>query len=83
MAAERPRFIGFVDGVDIVTPAEGEEGSITLSCVSHTQEMTRSNPDTRSDASQRLRSATDDFFADTTVAGEWEIFWGMEQDTIG
>ena len=40
--------------------------------------MTRSNPDTRADVSQKLRSATDNFFADAAVAGEWEIYWGKK-----
>jgi hypothetical protein len=70
------RFVGFIDQVDITTPAENEAGGVSLSCVSHTQEMTRSNPDTRSDASQRLRSATDNFFQDVAVVADWEHFWG-------
>lgn len=77
-----PRFVGFVDEIPITTPAEGEEGDVELICKSHTQEMTRSNPDTRSDASQRLRSASDDFYRDTTVVGEWELFWGRSVGKI-
>lgn len=69
-----PRFIGYVDTVRIVTPKEGEEGSIELTCASHTQEATRSNPDTRSHDSQVLRSSSDDFFRDTTTVGDWEFF---------
>lgn len=76
VAPAEPRFVGFVDRIEIKTPAENEEGAVVLTCVSHTQEMTRSNPDTRSDASQRIRSATDNFFQDTTVVGEFELFWG-------
>jgi hypothetical protein len=76
------RFVGFVDEIQIVTPAENEAGSVTLTCVSHTQEMLRSNPDTRSDSSQRRRSATDDFFADAAVVGEWEHQWGSAKGKI-
>lgn len=76
------RFVGFVDKIEIMTPSENEDGSVTLSCVSHTQEMTRSNPDTRSDASQRLRSATDDFFVDASVVGDWEHFWGRTSGSV-
>ncbi|WP_374833887.1 hypothetical protein [Paenochrobactrum pullorum] len=76
------RFVGFVDKIDIKTPAEGEEGGVTLSCVSHTQEFTRSNPDTRSDATQRLRDPYDDFFADADTATEWEIWWGSEKGKV-
>ena len=70
------RFVGFNDTVEITTPSENEEGGVTLTCASHTQEMTRSNPDTRSHESQKLRSATDTFYEDSSTAGEWEIFWG-------
>lgn len=65
------RFVGFVDQIEINTPSENSEGSVTLSCASHTQEMTRSNPDTRSDASQKLRLSNDGFYADAATAGEW------------
>jgi len=70
------RFVGFVDKIEITTPSENEEGGVTLTCASHTQEMTRSNPDTRSHESQKLRSSTDSFYEDSSTAGEWEIFWG-------
>src|SRR3990167_5105385 len=70
------RFVGFVDKVEIKTPSENEDGGVSLTCVSHTQEMTRSNPDTRSHESQKRRNASDNFFEDAGVVGEWEIFWG-------
>lgn len=76
------RFVGFVDTIEIQTPTENEEGGVTLSCVSHTQEMTRSNPDTRSDATQRQRSASDGFYADAGTAAEWEIFWGSVKGQV-
>lgn len=71
-----PRFWGNIDEIEIVTPKEGEAGNVVLSCTSNTQEMTRSSPDTRSDASQRLRSATDDFLADAVAVGTWQQSWG-------
>ncbi|MBP0438416.1 hypothetical protein [Tianweitania sediminis] len=76
------RFAGFVDGAPITTPSEGEAGSVRLECRSHTQEMTRSNPDTRSHASQILRSPGDDFFADAGTVGEWEVFWGRKNGKL-
>lgn len=76
VAAAECRFVGFIDSIEIKTPTENDEGGVVITCTSHTQEMTRSNPDTRSDASQRLRSSTDNFFQDATVVGEWEFFWG-------
>lgn len=76
------RFVGFVDKIEIQTPSENEDGSVTLVCASHTQEMTRSNPDTRSDATQKLRNASDNFYQDTSTAGEWEVFWGNEKGKV-
>lgn len=76
------RFVGFIDQIEIKTPSENEEGSVTLVCASHTQEMTRGNPDTRSDATQKLRSSTDNFFQDTSTAGEWEVFWGSKKGKV-
>jgi hypothetical protein len=77
-----PRFVGFIDEAPITTPKEGDTGDVTLTCTSHTQEMTRANSDTRSDASQRLRSATDNFFQDASVVGTWEQFWGRGDGTL-
>jgi predicted Zn-ribbon and HTH transcriptional regulator len=76
------RFVGFVDEIEIKTPSENEDGGVTFSCTSHTQEMTRANPDTRSDASQKLRNPTDNFFQDVAVISEWEMFWGKKSGKI-
>lgn len=76
------RFVGFVDDLKIGTPAEGGDGGVVMTCASHTQELTRYNPDTRSDASQKLRSATDNFYADTAVVGGWELYWGRKQGRL-
>jgi hypothetical protein len=77
-----PRFVGFVDHIDVKSPSENEEGGVTVTCASHTQELTRSNPDTRSHESQVLRLANDDFFKDASVVGEWELFWGRASGKI-
>lgn len=82
VAPPRAIFVGFVDKVEIVTPAEGQEGKAVLHCASHTQELTRSNPDTRSDASQRLRSETDDGFADVVNVGDWVLPWGRAEGKV-
>lgn len=71
-----PRFVGTIDQAPVTTPKENESGDVTLTCTGNTQELTRSNPDTRSDASQRLRSATDEFYADVVVVSTWDQFWG-------
>ena len=77
-----PRFVGFIDNIEVNTPAENEDGGVMLTCVSHTQEMTRYNPDTRSDASQRLRNPIDNCFQDTTVVGGWQHFWGRASGAV-
>ena len=74
------RFVGFVDGAPVETPAEGGEGSITLKCVSTAQELTRSNPDMRSHESQQLRAPGDGFYRDTTSVGDLVIFWGGKRE---
>jgi hypothetical protein len=73
-----PRFVGTIDEAPITTPAEGDNGDVSLSCTSNTVELTRSNPDTRSDASQKLRNPADGFFTDAAVVGTWQQFWGNE-----
>jgi hypothetical protein len=78
VAPATSRFVGFIDESPITTPAENEDGSVTLTCTSNTSELTRANTDTRSDASQRIRSATDNFYQDTAVVGSWEQFWGRQ-----
>ncbi|WP_458760552.1 hypothetical protein ACSVBT_07095 [Afipia sp. TerB] len=82
VAPAESRFVGFIDTIDIQTPAENSDGGVTLNCVSHTQEMTRSNPDTRSHESQIRRHAGDNFLQDTTVVGGWELFWGKANGPV-
>lgn len=73
-----PRFSGFVDQLEVPTAKQGDEAGITATLTSHTQEVTRSNPATRSDADQRLRSATDGFFRHVATIAEQNIFWGQK-----
>jgi len=79
VAPAKARFIGFIDTAPIETAAEGDASTVTLSCVSHTRELTRKNPDVRSHESQILRRAGDDFYRDTGVVGDWSIPWGKKQ----
>lgn len=76
LAPAFPRFVGYVDGIEINTPAEGGDGSIDLTCVSHSQEMSRYNPATRSDAYQRRRAPGDTFSQHAASVGTWELRWG-------
>lgn len=70
------RFVGVVNNLRITTPSENSDGAVYLSCVSHTQELTRANPSTRSNEDQKTRNVNDIFFLDTAVVGEWELDWG-------
>jgi len=76
------RFVGFVDKIEIRTPAENQDGSVTMTCASHTQEFTRSNTETRSHASQMLRDPNDTFYKDAATVEEWEIWWGSEKGKV-
>lgn len=76
------RFIGFVDKIEIRTPAENQDGSVVMVCASHTQEFTRSNPETRSHASQVLRDPNDTFYKDAATVEDWELFWGSEKGRV-
>jgi hypothetical protein len=70
------RFVGFVDDIEITTPAEGGDGGVVLTCMSHLQEMSRTNPATRSDAYLKQRATTDTFRRHTATVGTWELKWG-------
>jgi hypothetical protein len=82
VAAAECRFVGVIDQIVVKTPSENEVGSATMTCASHTQEMTRSNPATRSHATQILRQAGDMFFQDADTVTEWEFFWGSEKGVV-
>ena len=76
------RFVGFVDVIDIKTPVEGGEGAVTMTCTSHTQEFTRSSPDTRSHATQVLRDPNDTFYKDADTVVKWPVWWGSEKGVV-
>lgn len=70
------RFVGYIDEANVNTPAEGGEGGIDLTAVSHSQEMSRYNPATRSDAYTRKRNPDDSFSRHAASVGTWELKWG-------
>lgn len=80
------RFVGFIDKITIeqgsIDDSGHSESYINIECKSHTQELTKYNPDTRSDATQRLRSSTDNFYQDVGVVSEWELFWGTKSGKL-
>lgn len=77
-----PRFAGTIDAAPITTPPAGQSGDVTLTCTGNTIELTRSNPDTRSNASQHLRDPSDDFLRHTATVSEWQQYWGKSNGPI-
>lgn len=83
-----PWFVGFIDDIDIPRLAEGQEGSITVTCRGHTDELTKSSPEVRSQESQLRRASVwggveDQFYKDAAAVAEWELFWGQERGKVG
>lgn len=72
------RFYGFINEAPIRKPRENEPGDVKVICTSHAQEITRASADTRSDASQRRRNPSDNFYQDVAVVGGWTINWGRD-----
>lgn len=75
VAVPTPRFLGKVNGTPIRTAAAGGEGTVTLSIVSHTRELSRTNPAKKSDEAQRRRSG-DRFRRYNSVVSEIPVWWG-------
>jgi hypothetical protein len=73
-----PRFIGFVNEAPIERPAVGGEGGLSVICVSHTRQLTRTNPGKRSDETQKLRGG-DRFRRYSTVSGDVSFWWGEKK----
>lgn len=73
-----PVFSGFLDAA----PVEDEDGGtlkMTLVVESNNRELSRSSGRMRSDADQRLVSASDGFFKHTTASTvDSKIFWGRK-----
>lgn len=75
-----PMFAGVVGEITITDPQAGEAGKIVARLVSQSREMTRANPDMRSDQSQRLRTSGDKGYEHAGVCGEWDIPWGSARN---
>lgn len=73
-----PIFSGFLDAAPI-EDADGETLRMSLIVESNNRELSRSAGRVRSDADQRLVSATDGFFKHTTAtAVDSNIYWGRQ-----
>jgi len=77
-SAPRCRRLGQVNTNPTRIPEVGGQGDTTLRIVSHTRELTKTNPAKRSDETQRLRDG-DRFRRYSGTAGMWDIFWGEEK----
>lgn len=78
LAAAQPRFVGYVNEAPIERPAVGGEGSMAVTCVSHTRQLTKTNPGKRSDETQKRRSG-DRFRKYSTIAGDVSYWWGEKK----
>lgn len=81
VAKPLPRFVGRLNKAPINTPATGGEGGIAIEVVSHTRELTRTNPAKKSDETQQLRG--DRFRRYAGTAGQWDQFWGETKGRAG
>lgn len=71
-------FRGFVDEVDIKTPAGGGSSFIVLTCESMSRQMTIRRFGTRSPATLQERSPTDLFYDYTAAQREQPLYFGMK-----
>lgn len=78
LAPPRLRFLGRVNEAPIETAAAGGSSAATLRVVSHTRELTRTNPARKSDEQQKLRSG-DRFRRYGGSVKDWPIFWGEKK----
>ena len=75
-------FIGWIDEIDITTPAEGGFGEVVVQCVGDSMQLTRAYTGTRSSEDQQAnRLATDTFFDDVET-WEQDHFWGQKPGKV-
>ncbi len=80
----RPWFIGQIDKLDWPTGPVGGDGSLVITAMSRTRELTIVSHDVRSHESQLERSGgTDHFYKDTAVVGQWILPWGKHSAQVG
>lgn len=74
-----PMFSGWIDTAPIKTPKVGEGGATaTLNMIGQTRILTKTVASKRSHETQRLRSASDTFFANVAVTGTVQTAWGSK-----
>lgn len=75
VATPRIRFLGKINVAPETVAGPGGESTFELGVVSHSRELTRTNPARKSDEQQKLRGG-DRFRRYITTAGDWPIVWG-------
>lgn len=72
------RFVGFIDEIDVKTPAAGEAGAIVLTCESTSRQLTIKRTGTRSQATQQERSEADAFYDYTAAQSQQPLYFGRK-----
>lgn len=73
-----PYWLGYIDGAPLETPADNDEGSLTIKMVSAAVDLTRTNTAKKSDETQKLRSG-DRFRRWADTAGKIKVWWGTKR----
>jgi len=73
-------MVGRVNKAPINTPATGEEGNISISVVSQTRDLTRTNPAKKSDETQQRRSG--DRGRRYVGTANVKIWWGQKKEKV-
>lgn len=72
------RFVGFVDTIDVKTPAAGGESTVTLTCESTSRALTIKQTGTRSPSTQSQRDVNDRFFDYAGGQREQTVYFGRK-----
>lgn len=72
-----PRFVGFVDTIEINTPESSGTSNIRLVCESTSRAMTVQRSDTRSSPSQKQRAPHDLFYDYTGLQRDKPLYFGQ------
>ncbi len=73
----RCRFSGIVDTIEFTDEPDGLDGSVDIVCKSSIQDLTRTNPATRSYEYQKARAGDDGFFRYYAASmGSRKLDWG-------
>jgi len=73
-----PRFKGRIDDAEIVTPEEGGDATIVLTCESTSRVLTLRRHDTRAQGPAHQRDPNDDLYRYTALQREKPIYFGRK-----